>query len=130
MDQTIRKILELDAATEERLSASRLQCRKKVEDARKQAAAMKQAQKHQTRDSITELEEQTRSECEQKIAELRGSFDRGSRGLFQVLPVEIREDYCRHGGVTGSVCVAADDLRAGNPAGIPDLGRIHTVCSE
>ena len=76
MDQTIRKILELDAATEERLSAARLQCRKQVEDARKQASAMKQAQKHQTRDSITELEEQTRSECEQKIAALRGGFDR------------------------------------------------------
>ena len=44
MDQTIRKILELDAATEERLSAARLQCRKQVEDARKQASAMKQAQ--------------------------------------------------------------------------------------
>ncbi len=76
MDQTIRKILELDAATEERLSASRLQCRRTVEDARKQAAAMKQAQKHQTRDSITELEEQTRTECEQKINALRGEFDR------------------------------------------------------
>lgn len=76
MDQTIRKILELDAATEERLSTARLQCRKQIEDARKQASAMKQAQKHQTRDSITELEEQTRSECEQKIAALRGGFDR------------------------------------------------------
>ena len=83
MDQTIRKILELDAATEERLSAARLQCRKQVEDARKQAAAMKQAQKHQTRDSITELEEQTRSECEQKIAELRGSFDRRAEQMAE-----------------------------------------------
>lgn len=75
MDQTIRKILELDAATEERLSASRLQCRKQVEDSRRQAAAMKQAQQHQTRDSITELEEQTRTECEQQIAKLRSGFD-------------------------------------------------------
>ena len=83
MDQTIRKILELDAATEERLSAARLQCRKQIEDARKQASAMKQAQKHQTRDSITELEEQTRSECEQKIAEMRSGFDRRAEQMAE-----------------------------------------------
>lgn len=83
MDQTIRKILELDAATEERLSASRLQCRKQVEDSRKQAAAMKQAQRHQTRDTITEMEEQTRTECEQQIAEMRGSFDRRTEKMSE-----------------------------------------------
>lgn len=76
MDQTILKILELDAATEERLSASKLQCEQKIAAARKQAAAMRQAQRHQTRDSIFEVEEQSRAECEQKIAELRGGFDR------------------------------------------------------
>lgn len=75
MDQTIRKILELDTATEERLNASQLQCSKRVGDAKKQAAAMKQAQKIQTRDSITELEEQARSEWEQKIAALRTDYD-------------------------------------------------------
>ena len=83
MDQTIRKILELDAATEERLSAARLQCRKQVENARKQASAMKQAQKHQTRDSITELEEQIRSECEQKIIKLRSGFDRRAEEMSE-----------------------------------------------
>lgn len=75
MDQTIRKILELDTATEQRLKASELQCSKKIADAKQQAAAMKQAQKIQTRDSITELEEQARSEWEQKIAALRTDFD-------------------------------------------------------
>lgn len=81
MDQTILKILELDAATEERLSASRLQCEKKIADARQQAAAMKQAQRHQTRDSIIELEEQKRSECEQKIEALRGNYDRRTEAM-------------------------------------------------
>ena len=76
MDQTIRKILELDTATEERLKASELQCSKRIADAKKQAAAMKQAQKIQTRDGITELEEQARSEWEQKIGALRADFDR------------------------------------------------------
>lgn len=81
MDQTIRKILELDAATEERLSASRLQCRKQIEDSRKQANALKQAQRHHTRDSITELEEQTRSEFEQKIAAVRSNFDQRAEAM-------------------------------------------------
>ncbi|MBQ6040457.1 MAG: hypothetical protein K5705_01950 [Oscillospiraceae bacterium] len=81
MDQTIRKILELDAETEDRLNASRLKCTRMLSDARKQAAAVTQAQKHQTRDTITELEEQTRSECEQKIAELRAGFDRRTEAM-------------------------------------------------
>ncbi len=81
MDQTILKILELDAATEERLNASRLQCETIISDARNQAAAMKQAQRHQTRDSIIELEEQKRSECEQKIEALRGGFDRRAEAM-------------------------------------------------
>lgn len=76
MEQTIRQILELDAAAEERLKASELQCRKMVEDARKQAAAIRQAQKHQTRDTILEAEEQARAECEQKTAEMREKYDR------------------------------------------------------
>ena len=76
MDQTIRKILELDAATEERLSGVRLQCRRKVQEARQQASAMTQAAKHQTRDTIIEMEEQARSEYEQKMPALRGDFDR------------------------------------------------------
>ena len=81
MDQTIRKILELDAATEERLRAAKLAARRKVEDARKQATAMKQAQRHQTRDTIIELEEQARSEYEQKIADVRGEFDRKAEAM-------------------------------------------------
>lgn len=76
MDQTIRKILELDAAAEERLQASALQCRKKLREARRQAAAIRQAQAHLTRDTIVEFEEQTRSECEQKLAEQQKEFDR------------------------------------------------------
>lgn len=76
MEQTIRKILELDAAAEERLRAAELQCQKTVQDARKQAAAIRQAQKHQTRDTIIEAEEQARTECEQKTAEMREKYDR------------------------------------------------------
>ena len=75
MDQTIRKILELDAETENRLNASKLKCSEIVENARSQAAAIAQAQKHQTRDTVTELEEQARTECERKIAELRSGFE-------------------------------------------------------
>lgn len=81
MDQTIRKILELDAATEERLSASALQCRQQIEAAHAKAAAISQAQQHQTRDAIVELEEQARSDYEQKIAELRGGFDRRAESM-------------------------------------------------
>ena len=81
MDQTIRKILELDAETETRLSASKQKCSKIVEDARKQAAAIAQASKHQTRDTITELEEQTRNDCERKIAELRAGFETQSEAM-------------------------------------------------
>ncbi|HAG14051.1 MAG TPA: hypothetical protein DCG49_09345 [Ruminococcus sp.] len=76
MDQTIRKILELDAATEEKLGAAEQKCRDQLTEARKQAAAIKQAQKHQTRDTIIEMEEQMRTETEQKIAEMRGKYDR------------------------------------------------------
>ncbi len=83
MDQTIRKILELDAATEERLSASRQQCRQLIEDSQKQAAAMKQAQRHHTRDSITELEEQTRTEYEQKINAMRADFDHRTEAMSE-----------------------------------------------
>lgn len=81
MDQTIRKLLELDAATEEQLSAAKRQCESRIAEARRQAQAIKQAQRHQTRDSIIELEEQKRSECEQKIAELRGGFDRRAEAM-------------------------------------------------
>lgn len=76
MEQTIRKILELDAAAEERLKRSELECSRKVQDARKQAAAIRQAQKHQTRDTIIEAEEQARAECEKKSAEMREKYDR------------------------------------------------------
>ena len=81
MDQTIRKILELDAQTEERLSASREMCSRIIEEARQKAAAIAQAQKHQTRDTVTELEEQARTECDQKIAELRAGFESRSEAM-------------------------------------------------
>lgn len=81
MDQTIRKILELDAATEESLSASARKCQQKIEDARKKAAAIRQAQRHQTRDAIIELEEQVRQESEQKISELRLEYDRRAEAM-------------------------------------------------
>ena len=81
MDQTIRKILELDAQTEERLTASRDACARILENARVQAAAIAQAQKHQTRDTVTELEEQARSECDRRIAELRAGFESRSEAM-------------------------------------------------
>ena len=81
MDQTIRKILELDAETETRLNAAKQKCSRMLEDARAQADAIAQAQKHQTRDTITEIEEQTRNECERKIAELRAGFESQSEAM-------------------------------------------------
>ena len=44
MDQTIRKILELDAETEERLAASQEECRRLVDEARARAAALAEAE--------------------------------------------------------------------------------------
>ena len=75
MDQTIRRILELDAATEERLEASRRLCSERLEEARRQAAAIEQAQSVQTRDTVTEIEEQERRSCEEKTDRLREGFD-------------------------------------------------------
>ena len=76
MDQTIRKILELDAETEQRLETSRQKCEQIRQDAEQKASAIRQAQVHQTRDMITEFEEQTREACEQKLAVQRQDFDR------------------------------------------------------
>lgn len=76
MDQTIREIVRLDAAVEERLSAAEAACRKQISDARAQAAAVTEATEHQTRDAIVEYEESARGACEQKLAELRAEFDR------------------------------------------------------
>lgn len=81
MDQTIRRILELDAATEERLAASRLLCSEKIEQARKQAAAIEQAMSVQTRDTVTEIEEQERIACEEKTAKVRGDFDQRTEAM-------------------------------------------------
>ena len=76
MDQTIRKILELDATGEQRLQVSELLCEKKRLDAAEQADAFRQAQTHQIRDILTEFEEQIRAESEQKLAEQRQTFDK------------------------------------------------------
>jgi len=76
VDQTIRQILELDAATEQRLQASELVCEQKRREAEERAEAIRQAQEHQTRDTIIEFEEQTRSECERKLAEQRQTFEK------------------------------------------------------
>jgi len=76
VDQTIKQILELDAATEQRLRASQLVCEQKRQNAIEQAEAIRQAQAHQTRDTIFEFEEQTRAECERKLAEQQLVFDR------------------------------------------------------
>ncbi len=76
MDQTIRKILELDSETEQRLQESRQKCEEIRAGAERQAAAIRQAQAHQTRDTITDFEEQTRENCEQKLAVQRQAFDR------------------------------------------------------
>ena len=75
MDQTINQILALDAKTEERLSASRKSCEKIIADARRQAAAIEQAQTHQTRELIGDFEEQTRQSCEEKLAKLRAESE-------------------------------------------------------
>lgn len=75
MDQTINQILALDADTEERLQTSKALCAKIISDAHKQAAAIEQAQTHQTRDLIGEFEEQTRAGCEEKLAKLRAESD-------------------------------------------------------
>ena len=88
MDQTIRRILELDASTEERLQASELECRRTVEEAREKAAALAEAQMHQTRDTIEEYEEQTRSACEEQIAGLRARFDRRGDEMEQQFTAE------------------------------------------
>ncbi|MBR3269584.1 MAG: hypothetical protein IKI58_12790 [Oscillospiraceae bacterium] len=76
MDQTIRKILELDAATEQRLQDAKQQCAKIRAEAEQKAAAIRQAQAHQTRDTVFEFEEQTRADCEQKLAVQRQAFEK------------------------------------------------------
>lgn len=76
MDQTIRRILELDAETEERLAASQEECRRLVDEARARAAALAEAEGRRTRDTIEEFEEQTQAESEQRSAELREKYDR------------------------------------------------------
>ncbi|MBR6107149.1 MAG: hypothetical protein IKQ39_03990 [Oscillospiraceae bacterium] len=81
MDQTIRQILELDAATEQRLRASQAACEQKRLDAAAQADAIRQAQEHQTRDTIIEFEEQARASCEQKLTEQRQTFDKQADAL-------------------------------------------------
>ena len=68
MDQTINRILALDADTEERLRASELICGEILAKAREQAAAIEQAQTHQTRTLISDFEEQKRTECEERLA--------------------------------------------------------------
>lgn len=75
MDQTINQILALDAETEERLQMSKTLCAQIIDDAHKKAAAIEQAQTHQTRDLIGEFEEQTRAAYEEKLAKLRAETD-------------------------------------------------------
>ena len=88
MDQTIRKIIELDAETETKLQASKLACRNRIKDARKQASAIKQAQSHQTRDTISEFEEQTRAEYEEQVAQMQQRFDREADALSEQFEVQ------------------------------------------
>ena len=76
MDQTIKQILELDAATEQRLQVSRTVCEQKRRKAAAQADAIRQAQQHQTRDTIIEFEEQTRTAFEQKLAGQQQTFEK------------------------------------------------------
>ncbi|MCQ2416342.1 MAG: hypothetical protein MJ071_00845 [Oscillospiraceae bacterium] len=85
MDQTIRKILELDAAAEERLTAANLECKNRIQTARQQAEAIRQAQKHQTNDTIFEAEETARREFEKQAADMRVEYD--------LLAKSIREQY-------------------------------------
>lgn len=83
MDQTIRRILELDAETEVRLEASRTECRRLVDEARARAAALAEAEMHRTRDTVEEFEEQTQTESEQRMAELRAEYDRRADVMSQ-----------------------------------------------
>ncbi len=75
MDDTIRKILELDAQVDARLRAGTLKCREKLELAKEQSEALAQAQEHGTRDAIDEYEQHTREEFEEKTKALREEFD-------------------------------------------------------
>lgn len=83
MDQTIRRIMELDAETEERLAASRAECLKIVADARTSAKAIEEAQAHQTRYTIEDYEEQNRGDSEKRADALRADYDRRAEEMTQ-----------------------------------------------
>lgn len=76
MDQTIVEILRLDAEIDAKLKAAKADRKKQLSDARRQAAAVAEASRHQVHDAVVEYEEQAREECEQKIAKLRAGFDK------------------------------------------------------
>lgn len=76
MDQTILEILQLDAEIDAKLTAADAERKKQLSDARRQASAVKEASRHQVRDTIVEYEEQAKEECEQKLAKLRAGFDK------------------------------------------------------
>lgn len=81
MDNTIRMILELDAAADQRLQDAADSCTKTLEDAKQKAAALNEARSHQTSDSIFEFEEQTRSDCETQTNQLQSDYEAQSAAL-------------------------------------------------
>lgn len=81
MDQTIRMILELDAAAEARLQASEAACAQTIENAKEKASALAEARERQTSDAIYELEEIERTAAEQEIRALQADYEKKSAAL-------------------------------------------------
>lgn len=84
MDNTIRMILELDAAADQRLQDAADGCTKTLEEAKQKAAALNEARSHQTSDAVFEFEEQTRAECESQTAKLQSEYEAQSATLEEL----------------------------------------------
>jgi len=83
LDQTILEILRLDAEIDAKLTAADADRRKQLSEARRQAAGVAEASRHQVRDAITEYEEQAREDCEQKLSKLRAGFEQQGDAVEQ-----------------------------------------------
>ena len=83
MDNTIRMILELDAAAEARLQEATAQCKDTIENAKQKAAALAEAREHQTADEIYEIEEKERIAAESEINALQADYEKQSSALEQ-----------------------------------------------
>lgn len=83
MDQTIRKILETDAAIEARLQSAQANCTAMLETARQNANACDEARTHETSDAIFEYEEAQRADCETRMRALETDYDARSAMLIR-----------------------------------------------